>query len=615
VRALTLLAAALATACGPAPGKRGTQVGFARELLPAELAPTPTGEVIGRARVTVYADDDYRARTLNWERKFSVMLRRANKVLGPTAGIELEIAEAHSWARKAASSDMEAMLAELEDLDPGADVHFVVGLTAALPEVTSTIHQLGIARPLAKHVVIRGLNDTKEIAVLGAALSQLSNESRQRLWSIRKKHKETVVFLHELGHALGALHVSEPRGLLTPGYDTGIARFTPANARLMRIVAGFRLAGARDRGRELEAIRAYLAAARYPGWVAEDKERLGQLLDQQQSGAGSPVEIAPLSDQVRPSDRKTYRAAVELADSGRAIDAWEAAEPLFEFYPDEPGLAVLACRLADARGLPPAEVDTRCRRAAELAPADLTPTLKIALAAVASGKAAEAAAALGDARDRLLGIGGDRPEALAEAWAQLAAAYRELELVGLALDAADRSGGEAEAVAGWARARMSRYGLPPLGSKRRGARLPPTADADYINAVKAVLKLVYARKLGEAEKLAAATRRRFGETAGIETALCDLEIRRRRYPVARTHCKRALRLFEGGAWTHYLSGLLEQRDGRRARAIEHLTRAIELDSTLRHAYKVLEELYRDAGMTAELEALRARYRASFGSSL
>lgn len=611
VRGLVVAATLIALGCGPAPQKRGTQVGLARELLPAELQPTPTGEVIGTARVLVYADDDFRAQTLNWERKFSVMLRRANKVLGPTVGIELEIAEARPWPRKASSSDMEAMLVELEDLEPGADVHFVVGLTSALPEVTSSLHQLGIARPLGKHLIVRGLNDTKEVELLGAALRQLSDESRQRLWSERKKHKETVVFLHELAHALGAIHVSEKERLLTPGYDIGITGFTPANARLMRIAASFRLGGERDRAKEVEAIRAYLAAASYPGWNEEEKKMLGELLDQREGAAVVGAEIAGLSDAVRPVDRKTYRQAVELADRGRVAEAWEAAEPLFEFYPGEPGLAVLACRLADARGLPPAEVDARCRKAAELAPTDLTPTLKIALAAVASGETAEAIAALAGARQRLLAVGGDHPQA----WAQLAAAYRKLELVALGLDAAERSGSEADDVRAWARGQMNRYGVPPLDAPSRGRRLPPNADGEYVAAVKAVLKEVYARRFGEAEKLAAAARRRFGETAGIQTALCDLEIRRRRYPVARARCQRALKLFDAGAWTHYLLGLLEQRDKRRQRAIEHLARAIELDRELRHAYEVLEKLYADAGMKREREALRARYRESFGSSL
>lgn len=611
MRRLALATALLLSGCGGSSHSRPPKPppDFPSELLPAELTPTPTGEKVSTVKVRVYADDDYRAQTINWERKLSVLLRRVNKVLGPTAGLELELERTSSWSRKSSSSDMDAMLAELEELDSGSGVALVVGLTSALPQVTSSIHQLGIARPLGKHMVIRGLNDTKEVAVLGAALRRLSDESRDKLWSIRKKHKETVIFLHELGHVLGAMHVKLDGTMLYPTYDVKIARFSPETAKLMRIAASFRASEKRDRRAELEALRAYLAATKWPGWVPEEKSALEQLIAQKLAGpAEAPAtEAAALSDQVRPADRKTYRAALDLADSGKYLEAWAKAEALFEFYPDEPALAVLACRLASAQKR--SDVADRCSRAAELAPENVTPTIEVALAAAAGGDNQRAVAKLDEARGRLLGL---QLEA-ASAWGELAAAYRKLQLPALAADAAGRSGGSADDVATWASRLMARYGVPPLGS--RDHRLPPELDVEYIDAVKGVLKQVYAHKFAAAEKLAEAARRRFGPTSGVEAALCDLEIRRRRYPQARAHCRRALTRLESDSWAHYLLGLLEQRDKHRGRAIEHLARAIALDPELRHAYQVLAGLYRQAGKTSELGELESSYRATFGSNL
>ena len=96
--------------------KSGTQV-YADDLTPAALLPTPTPGEVTTFKVRVYADDKHRAQILHWDRKVSVMLRRATAVMGPTAGIEFELVDTKQWARQA--TEMSAMLTELEDLDPG----------------------------------------------------------------------------------------------------------------------------------------------------------------------------------------------------------------------------------------------------------------------------------------------------------------------------------------------------------------------------------------------------------------------------------------------------------------------------------------------------------------
>lgn len=607
-----MVCALLLACCGNPKTQR--QARFANDLLPAKLLPTPTGTEVKKAKVRVYADDEHRAQTVNWERKFSVMLRRANEVLGPTAGLELEIVETKAWPRTSASSDLEAMLAELEDLDPGGDVHFVVGVATALPEVTASMHQLGVARLLGKHLVVRGLNDTKEIEVLGAVLDNLSTENREKLWSIRRKHKETALFLHELGHLLGAIHTNEPGRLLHPTYDAKIVDFARANAKLMRIAAGFRTSAGPtgDRRAELEALRAYLAATTYAGWVKEDHLLLDAMIQERlASGGATKTELGALSDAVRPADRKSYRDAMKLADRGRILEAWEKAEPLFEFYPDEPAIQVLRCRLASARKMAPAQVAALCEKAAALAPADVAPTIKVAMSAARANDRSTAFEALAKARERLLSI--EQTDDVKAAWEEMADAYRHLGLIMLAADAAGRSGGAAE-IAKWARSKAARYAVPPLGSPLR-AKLPAGADADYITAVTEVLRKVYARDYPGAAQAAKAAKARFGDQPGVDAALCDMAVRQRRYGQAKSLCKRAIRRFDGAGWAHYLYGLLMKRDKKSAAAIKHLARAVELGLDHKHPYQVLAQLYEKAGKTAELEALRQLHAKRFGAPL
>jgi tetratricopeptide (TPR) repeat protein len=543
------------------------------------------------------------------------MVRRANTVLGPTAGIELEIADTRPWPRKTPSGDIEAMLAELEDLDPGGDVHFVVGVATALPEVTTAIHQLGVARPLGKHLVVRGLNDTKEIALLGRVLNELSKESREKLWSVRKKHKETLVFLHELGHALGAIHTKERGRILFPTYDSKIVAFTPANARMMRISAEMRIAAGTtgNRGPEMEALRAYVAATKYPGWDPKEVQLLEALIEQRlEMGGGTKTELGALSTAVRPTDRKQYRDAVGLADSGRVLEAWEKAEPLFEYYPDEPAIQVLRCRLASARRMDATAIAELCEKAATLAPADVSPSVKIALSAAKANDRDAAFAALARARKRLLSIA--QSDDAKAAWEEMADAYRQLGLVSLAADAAIRSGGAA-AIATWARSKAARYGIPPLGSPLRGDKLTAERDADYVSAMTAILKKVYGKDYAGAVALAGKARADFGDQAGINGALCDLAIRQRKYARAKSLCRDAIKRYDGNAWAHYLYGLLLQRDKNKSGAIQHLAKSVELGLDHKHPYQVLAALYKAAGKSAELEKLNELHARQFGQPL
>src|SRR5262249_26089174 len=145
-----------------------------------------------------------------------------------------QLVEALTWDRQSSSEDLGAILEELENLDPSSDVDLVIGLVDALPQVSTSFHQLGMARVLGHHLVMRGLNDTAEVKVFDEAFDELGQKERRELYHKRKKHEQTVIFLHEIGHVLGAIHTTDRHLMLYPTYEEVQSRFGAENLQVMR---------------------------------------------------------------------------------------------------------------------------------------------------------------------------------------------------------------------------------------------------------------------------------------------------------------------------------------------------------------------------------------------
>ncbi len=597
MRVLACLALA-AAAQGCASGGSGRGSAQPVEIEPARLVPAPVANLKSfKARIRVYTDAGYRGQNPAHEQQLRRLLAAAFRILEPTTGVALGEIEFRSWERQA-GTDLPGMLAELEALDPADDVDWVLGFVDAQGHVAADVHQLGEARAPGRHAVLRGLNDAAEVTLLEATLREMSARERQALYGRRKRHKELVLLLHELGHTLGAMHVTGTDRIMAPSYEASQSSFEGPNARLMAAAAQARFGGNKaEPDREWRAVLEHIRKHPWSGWNEDERDRLVTELESRVKAVEEGSAGMTLGSRVRPEDREKFRAAERLLVAGRPADAWEEVEPLIEFYPDEASVQVLSCRLAVAADKDRALIGRRCQRAMELAPGDAEPQIRLAQSHLAAKETARAFAAADAAQQHLAGMKPPLRKELAAVWKELGAVTR----------AEEAGKGDAE-LAGWARAVRSRYGMAP------GA-VAPEKEADYVADLRDLLKLIYGRKFDAAEKRAGELRKKYGDAAGIDASLCDLEVRRKKYPAARALCEKAIGRYADEAWAHYLLGLLDKHDKRSAAAIQHLARAIELDPQLENAYQVAAALYGEAGRKQEAAALRKAYKEQFGRDL
>ena len=158
----------------------------------------------------------------------------------------------------------------------------------------------------------------------------------------------------------------------------------------------------------------------------------------------------------------------------------------------------------------------------------------------------------------------------------------------------------------------ARYGDPRDGSKWH---VTPDDEADYVDAVRKMLDLVYANKFDAAEAAARAADKRWPDSPGIASARCDMAIRQNQDGAAASHCKAAIAAFPGDSWALYLYGILQLKQRDPHPGIEALQKAIAADPELAQAWRALGKGLERAGDKADLDKLRTGYQAAFGRPL
>lgn len=540
------------------------------KLFPAQLVALGkwTSEV-RVARLRVWADDEYRAQNLRWQRGFDEELDYANHVLFPMLGVRLE-AEYRSWERHAPGSTLADHLETLATIDPGDDVVWVVGLTSSLSLASATFEQLGVATLGGRHLVVRGHADLEERKAFERAFPDLDPEERESVLEARRRHKTTAVLIHELAHSLGALHETEPDWIMNASYSHHAASISDRNRELMLITLDERLKppAARDPRATTQKLLAALDVE-WGGWEADERAELVENL----------------------------RAELG-AKPARGITGSAPAAVMGQYRHAEQRLAT-----GDHRG-----------SQAELESADPQPAIEIAAARLAAGDPTGARATLVTAEARIESLA---PGETAAAWLMLAAQYRAMGAITWTEDALAKAGATATAyhkLAAWAATTRVRYGIPRDGVRWK---LVPEDDAAALRAVHGVLDLVNANRFDAAAKAATAAEKRWPQLPGLLAARCDLELRRGALAAARQQCDRAIAQ-GGSSWALYLRGILDlQSESQTApkAGVARLREAIALDPDLGQPWRALGKALSRAKATAELEQLRHDYLARFDSPL
>lgn len=324
----------------------------AKHAAPSELHGTPDESSTARLsvqKVRVYVTADYAAQVSDEPKQIGRLIDRANEVLEPTLRLRLEIEERRRWP--ASSGDLDDTLARLEKHDAGTGVGWVVGFVGALPTLETSFTELGRARMHGRHFVVRAMNDAVEYDSFAKNLDELDDVQRIKLYRSRLEHKETAVFLHELGHTLGVPHEVVRTTLMHTRYDKKSQSYSEHAAALMRMSLAQRVDPNAMTLDDLARSLVKYVNETSSNWVAADRDEwlagLGPSTPQPQVTAQRPAAFAAARwKQLTNAEREAYLRALEHEELGGIADAWREAEPLFTAHPDGHEIQDLRCRLA-----------------------------------------------------------------------------------------------------------------------------------------------------------------------------------------------------------------------------------------------------------------------------
>ncbi|MBL4635869.1 MAG: hypothetical protein JKY56_18560, partial [Kofleriaceae bacterium] len=234
--------------------------------------PSPASPTVKILHVRVYTDQGYRRELMNWQRQVESLFSKVNFLLGEAYQLRLEVNSVSEWTSSSDASSMSAMLAELKALDKGEGASWVIGFVTQLPIVSTGVDTLGVTNYLGKHIVLRGSNNAAGLRASHRRFDRLDSAKVAELNQRLRLHQELFVFIHELGHTLGALHTSD-EGLMSPHYDSSISWFVEANDDLVRVAISHRLDDSLGGAALTTALKDSMDEADSRGWNQRDIDK------------------------------------------------------------------------------------------------------------------------------------------------------------------------------------------------------------------------------------------------------------------------------------------------------------------------------------------------------
>ena len=304
---------------------------------------------VHRYRLRAYVTDRYAAQEIEWDKSVRDVVSGANDVLGPELGVTLEVDRATPW-NPGDDGELPQMLAALHREDDGADADWVVGFVGAMPKLSESFHDAGYADVIGKHLVVRAAPTERQ--AIDEAFDKLSDAERERLARERKRHRAVAVFLHEIGHTLGAIHENDKKSLMAPTYDPTMRGFSDDALALMQVGVDHR-GNEQTAGEKQAYAKDMLAVLEQPsrtGWVPAERDALvARLRPPAAAPSASAAQAAPpIEDppELASADRGPWERTAKLARDGDLEGAWEAGKRLFRAYPRVYRIQDLRCTVA-----------------------------------------------------------------------------------------------------------------------------------------------------------------------------------------------------------------------------------------------------------------------------
>ncbi len=598
----TLLVLALATlgACGGPKIQEKPPVDLAR-LLPATLEATHPRDAKGEAKpakIRVYVDAAVRAAP-HWKEEITDQIDYATQLLTPLLGVRLVVTKVLDWDRKGSPTDA---LKDLRELDKGDEVTWVIGYIASSDIATHSMSDLGMAEPVGHHVIVRAWADKAETNAIVHGLPDLKEAERQEVLGAHRRHKQTVVLLHELAVTLGAISETDATWIQNARYAPKQHTFSEKNREAMELAVDEKLDAGTDQAVAKKLLE-FIDKGEWGGWIAADREavlaRLRNIVDQGKAGkTASDIPPEAYDQWTRIKDlakRDPKEALIEL-------------DNILAAYPANGTMHQLKCELMlGAPGVKDKATRQACARVSELAPGDPLPYIAVGEALLAAKDVAGARAQLAIAEDKIANL----HEGADDAWKKIIGLYTAMGSLTWTEDAAAKAKLDKDPTALAVAQTRVRYGV------QRGAKyVAPEHEGELVTAVRAALNLVYATKYGEAERAIAAGEKKWPGAPGFAGVRCDLEMRMTRIDAARAACGRALAIDPQESWAMYLSGVIDLREpGTTKAGVEKLKKAIELDPELGQAWRTLGKAYSRAKDQAAFDALAQAYQAKFNQVL
>ncbi len=575
--------------------------------------------------VRVYADAGTRALP-RWREDITDELDYAGQLLAPLLGVRLTVDSINAWDHT--GSDPREGVKALAALEhkPDDETAWCIGYIMPAATAQTALDELGSTELLGRHIVVRSWAEGAETAALAASLPALRDAQRTEVITAHKRHKQTVILLHQLAKSLGAIDEADPSWLGHPLYSEKQHTFSERGRDLMQLAIDARLRGGTRPAIAHDLLEA-ISKNDWGGWIPNDKDTVTQTLRNiiDASRAGKTVADVP------PAAYEQFDRARELAKRGNFGAALNELENVMSAYPGNSTMQEARCEILIAKPLHAAPVAlpdhlgvtdkaTRqaCDRVSELAPGDPSPHLAVgeALAQLPTPDLIGARAELVLAATKIA----NKPTGQPEAWQRLVTIYAAMGALTWSEEALAQGKLDHDPVSPFAKQTAqqiaqlrARYGIA-----KQSKVVKPEGEGALLATTREASALIASGKLVESARMLAIAEARWPHAPGLAAMRCDLAFRQSQVETARAACDRALAVDPDESWALYLGGVLALKDtsaaGTRA-GVAKLTHAIAVDPELGQAWRALGKAYDRAKDQRAHDELAAGYQAKFGQAL